>query len=67
MSDAEDNVVFLPYRARINDDNLEFVIRSESEVTERLSEIHGDITSVPVNKLGRLDAIMNALEDLLRS
>ena len=67
MNDPENNVVFLPHRPRINDDDLQFVIEAESESADRLAKLHGDITSVPMEKLQKLDIIMNALENLLKS
>ena len=67
MNDLENNVVFLPHRPRINDYDLQFVIEAESESTDRLARLHGDITSVPMEKLQKLDIIMNALENLLKS
>ncbi len=67
MNDLENNVVFLPHRPRINDDDLQFVIEAESESADRLAKLHGDITSVPMEKLQKLDIIMNALENLLKS
>ena len=67
MNDFEDNLVFLPHRPRINDDNLQFIIEAESESTDRLAKLHGGISSVPMEKLDKLDTIMNALENLLKS
>jgi len=48
-----------------SDGTVQFVINLEDELSTRLAKLHGNISEIPIEKLERLDTIIDAIEDIL--
>jgi len=62
----EGEVIQFPRQSRISEDDLQLVIQIENQVAERLAELHGNISEIPVEKLEQLEQLINNLEELLK-
>jgi hypothetical protein len=62
----EGEVIQFPHRPRISEDNLQYVIQLEDALGEKLASIHQNMASIPVEKIEKLEQIMNDIEELLK-
>ena len=62
----EGEVIQFPHRPRISEDNLQYVIQLEDALGEKLASIHQNMASIPVEKIEKLEQIMNDIDELLK-
>ena len=62
----EGEVIQFPRQPRVSEDDLQLVIQIENHIAERLVELYGNTSSIPIEKIEQLDQIINSLEDLLK-
>jgi len=62
----EGEVIDFPRQPKISEADLQFVIMVENSTTRRLEGAYGNIGEIPIEKIEKLDDIMNDLESLLK-
>ena len=62
----EGEVIQFPHRPKISEDNLQYVIQLEDALGEKLASIHQNMASIPVEKIEKLEQILNDIEELLK-
>jgi len=62
----EGEVIQFPHRPKISEDNLQYVIQLEDALGQKLADIHYNMASIPVEKIEKLEQIMNDIEELLK-
>jgi len=63
----EGDVIQFPRQPRISEEDIQFVIDIEYQIANRLEALHDNTSEIPVEKLERLDGIMNEIEELLKA
>ena len=63
----EGEVIQFPRQPKISEGDLQLVIQIEYQVAERLAELHGNMASIPIEKLEQLEQLMDNLEELLKA
>ena len=62
----EGEIIQFPHRPKISEDNLQYVIQLEDALGEKLASIHQNMASIPVEKIEKLEQILNDIEELLK-
>ena len=62
----EGEVIQFPHRPKISEDDLQYVIQLEDALGQKLANIHYNMASIPVEKIEKLEQIMNDIEELLK-
>ena len=62
----EGDVIHFPHQPKISEEDLQFVIQLEDQIAQKLAAAHGNIASIPVKDIDKLDQILNDLEKLLK-
>ena len=62
----EGEVIQFPRRPKISEDNLQYVIQLEDAISQKLANMHHNMASIPVEKIEKLEQIMNDVEELLK-
>ncbi len=62
----EGEVIQIPRRPKISEDNLQYVIQLEDTISQKLANMHHNMASIPVEKIEKLEQIMNDIEELLK-
>ena len=62
----EGEVIQFPHRPKISEDNLQYVIQLEEALAQKLASMHHNVASIPVEKIEKLEQIMNDIEELLK-
>jgi len=62
----EGDVIQFPQQPKISDENIQFVIMVDSSLQRRLEAIYGGLEEIPIEKIEKIDELMNALENLLK-
>ena len=62
----EGEVIDFPTQPRIDQKSLNLVINIEDQVGQRLAELYGNMSEIPVDKIIELEDAMNSLEELLK-
>jgi argonaute-like protein implicated in RNA metabolism and viral defense len=62
----EGEVIQFPHRPKISEDNLQYVIQLENAISQKLANMHHNMASIPVEKIEKLEQIMNDIEELLK-
>ena len=57
----EGEVIQFPHQPKVSEEDIQFVIDIEYQIANRLEALHGNISEIPVEKLERLDEIMNEI------
>jgi len=63
----EGEVIQFPHQPKVSEEDIQFVIDIEYQIANRLEALHGNTSEIPVEKLERLDEIMNEIEELLKA
>ena len=63
----EGDVIQFPHQSRISEEDIQFVIDIEYQIANRLEALHGNTSEIPIEKLERLDGIMNEIERLFKA
>ena len=62
----EGEVIQFPHQPKTSEDDIQFVIQLEEQIAQRLASFHGNMASIPPEKIEHLEQIMNDLEELLK-
>jgi len=62
----EGEVIDFPTQPRLSQKSLNLVINIEDQVGQRLAELYGNMSEIPVDKIIELEDAMNSLEELLK-
>jgi hypothetical protein len=62
----EGDVIPFPQQPKISEEDLQFVIMVDSSLQRRLEASHGGIDEIPIEKIYKIDELMDALENLLK-
>jgi len=63
----EGEVIQFPHQPQVSKEDMQFVIDIENQIGKRLTELHGNISEIPVEKLEKLDEIVNEIEELFKA
>ena len=61
----EGDVIQFPHQPKVSEEDLQFTIEVENNISNRLSTLYGNISEIPIDKLEKLDLLMNELQELL--
>ena len=62
----EGEVIQFPHRPKISEDDLQYVIQLEDLLSQKLASMHHNMASIPIEKIEKLEQIMNDVEELLK-
>jgi len=62
----EGDVIQFPQQPKISEDDLQLIIQFEDQIAERLAAMHGNMASIPVEDIEKLEQILNDVEELLK-
>ena len=62
----EGEVIQFPHQPKTSEDDIQYVIQLEEQIAQRLANLHGNMASIPPEKIEHLEQIMNDLEELLK-
>jgi len=62
----EGEVIQFPHHPKISEDNLQYVIQLENAISQKLANMHHNMASIPVEKIEKLEQIINDIEELLK-
>tara|TARA_R110002095_G_C4147164_1_gene229295 strand:- start:333 stop:557 length:225 start_codon:yes stop_codon:yes gene_type:complete len=62
----EGEVIDFPMQPKLTEEDLQYTIRLEEEIAQRLANLHGNMASIPPEKIEQLEQIMMDIEELLK-
>ena len=62
----EGEVIDFPMQPKLTEEDLQYIIRLEEEIAQRLANLHGNMASIPPEKIEQLEQIMMDIEGLLK-
>jgi len=62
----EGEVIDFPMQPKLTEEDLQYTIRLEDEIAQRLANLHGNMASIPPEKIEQLEQIMMDIEELLK-
>ena len=58
----EGEVIDFPMQPKLTEEDLQYTIRLEEEIAQRLANLHGNMASIPPEKIEQLEQIMMDLD-----
>jgi|TARA_R110000824_G_scaffold5670_15_gene26233 hypothetical protein len=62
----EGEIIQFPHQSKTSEDDIQFIIQLEEQIAQKLAGHHGNMASIPPEKIEHLEQLMNNLEELLK-